>query len=312
MTSTQKLLGSSIVRYILTHSSNLYTVRAVTRNPESSKARALAALGAEVVQGDFDDEDSIRQALAGVQILFHNTDFWTTMSDDAEAAQSLTVAKVTAAEPNLEHVVLSTLSDPTTLFQGKYMHNLPYNGKFKAERMIKKEYPELWAKTTRLLVALYHSNWFLPPFSPVKTDSGQLELQNPYSPSSRIPSASPDDTGVVVDAIIRGGQKYHGRTVSIWSEWISDEEKLKVWGHVLGVKAAFKQVTPIEYQQRLESIGFPPYLAQGCLELLSMLGEGVNYVTGGEIIDARTIVDPSYHFKTWEEYVKEVNWTSIL
>lgn len=157
-----------MVRYLLQHSSYLYTVRAVTRNPDSAKAQSLAALGAEVVRGDFDDDRSIRAALSGANIIFQNTDFWTSMSEDVETAQGITIAKAAAAEPGLEHLVFSTLGDPEKLFDGKYKHNLPYNAKARIERVIKKDYPELWAKTTSLLVAMYHSNWLMPPFAPVK------------------------------------------------------------------------------------------------------------------------------------------------
>ncbi|KAK9366206.1 hypothetical protein V1509DRAFT_641872 [Lipomyces kononenkoae] len=306
------LKGSSIVRYLLKYSSNLYAVRAVTRDPESAKSRALAALGAEVVAGDFDNEDSVRNALSGANILFQNTDFWTTVSEEKEFAQGLTIAKAAAAQPNLEHVVFSALGDPEKLFDGKYKHNLPYNAKARIERAIKKDYPELWAKTTSLLVALYHSNWLMPPFAPVKVADGKFELQNPYPADAHITLTSPEETGIVVEAIIRGGDKFHGRTVSIVSEWISDEKKLQIWAQALGVEATFKQVTSLQYRQRLEAMGFPPYLAQGSQELLSMLGEGVNYISGGDIIDAKTIVDPSHHFKTWAEYAKEADWSSIL
>jgi hypothetical protein len=41
---------------------------------------------------------------------------------------------------------------------------------------------------------------------------------------------SPDETGIVVDTIIIGGKKFHGRTVSIISEFLSDERKLRIWG----------------------------------------------------------------------------------
>ena len=55
------------------------------------------------------------------------------------------------------------------------------------------------------------------------------ELLRPYDSSARIPSVSPTDTGVVVDAILKGGKTYHGKTVAIYSEWISDKEKLQTW-----------------------------------------------------------------------------------
>jgi uncharacterized protein YbjT (DUF2867 family) len=37
-------------------------VRALTRNPESDAAKKLAAEGVEVVQADFDNEESLKKA----------------------------------------------------------------------------------------------------------------------------------------------------------------------------------------------------------------------------------------------------------
>ncbi|RAR98630.1 NmrA/HSCARG family protein [Ensifer adhaerens] len=45
-------------------------VRAMTRNPQSSAAQALAAQGVEVVKGDFNDTASLDAALAGVDGVF--------------------------------------------------------------------------------------------------------------------------------------------------------------------------------------------------------------------------------------------------
>ena len=45
-------------------------VRVLTRNLESPKAKSLAARGAELVRGDFEDEPSLKTALAGVSAAF--------------------------------------------------------------------------------------------------------------------------------------------------------------------------------------------------------------------------------------------------
>ena len=57
--------GGGLVRAILADRQGPFTARAVTRDPTSEKARALAALGAEVVQGDVDDAGSLERARPG-------------------------------------------------------------------------------------------------------------------------------------------------------------------------------------------------------------------------------------------------------
>lgn len=45
-------------------------VRALVRNPSTARARAVEAMGAELVTGDLDDRDSVRRAAAGVRAVF--------------------------------------------------------------------------------------------------------------------------------------------------------------------------------------------------------------------------------------------------
>lgn len=51
----------------------------------------------------------------------------------------------------------------------------------------------------------------------------------PYPSSSRIPLASSEDSGVFVATIIAGGSKFHKKRLSMVTEFLSDEHKLKVW-----------------------------------------------------------------------------------
>ena len=57
--------GGGLARAILDDPSGGFAVRALTRNPASDKAKALADRGAEVVAADLDDEASLAEAFAG-------------------------------------------------------------------------------------------------------------------------------------------------------------------------------------------------------------------------------------------------------
>ncbi|HEX7192436.1 MAG TPA: NmrA family NAD(P)-binding protein, partial [Thermoanaerobaculia bacterium] len=47
--------GGGLVRAILADRNGGFAARAITHNPDSDKAKALAAAGAEVVQADIED-----------------------------------------------------------------------------------------------------------------------------------------------------------------------------------------------------------------------------------------------------------------
>lgn len=57
--------GGGLARAILDDPSGQFTVRAITRRPDSDAAKALADRGAEVVTADLDDEASLTKALQG-------------------------------------------------------------------------------------------------------------------------------------------------------------------------------------------------------------------------------------------------------
>ena len=59
--------GGAVARELLARG---YPVRALTRNPDQPAAQALRELGAEVVQGDFNDSASLRRAMTGVSGVF--------------------------------------------------------------------------------------------------------------------------------------------------------------------------------------------------------------------------------------------------
>jgi len=68
--------GGGLVRAILADPAGGFSARAIVRDPQSDKARALAALGAEVVAGDIDDEASLTRALQGAWGAYFVTFFW--------------------------------------------------------------------------------------------------------------------------------------------------------------------------------------------------------------------------------------------
>ena len=63
-------------RAILADPNGGFAVRAITRDPSKDKAKALAAAGAEVVQADLDDVESLKKAFAGAHGVFGVTNFW--------------------------------------------------------------------------------------------------------------------------------------------------------------------------------------------------------------------------------------------
>jgi uncharacterized protein YbjT (DUF2867 family) len=85
-----------------------HRVRAMTRKPESSAARALAALGAEIVSGDLDDADSLRRALKGAWGVYGVQNTWEA-GVEREEEQGKRLAQV-AREAEVQHYVYASVA----------------------------------------------------------------------------------------------------------------------------------------------------------------------------------------------------------
>ncbi len=68
--------GGAVVEALLARGSQAFAVRGIARNAASAKAKALAERGVEVVQADFDDVSSLREAFKGAYGAFLLTNFW--------------------------------------------------------------------------------------------------------------------------------------------------------------------------------------------------------------------------------------------
>lgn len=65
--------GGAVARELLSRG---YSVHGLTRNPNSERAQAIAALGVVMVKGDYDDPASLAAAMDGAYGVFAVTDFW--------------------------------------------------------------------------------------------------------------------------------------------------------------------------------------------------------------------------------------------
>ena len=84
-----------------------FTLRAMTRKPDSDAAKALASKGLEIVEGDLDDAASLRQALAGAWGVFGVQNTWEA-GVEKEEEQGKRLAEV-AREAGVQHFVYTSV-----------------------------------------------------------------------------------------------------------------------------------------------------------------------------------------------------------
>ena len=163
--------GGSVARHLLGRGG--YTVRCLTRNPDSEKAGALQQAGAEIVRGDLDDPASLRSALDGCQAVFGVTNFWEHFNKEYEQGRNL--MDVVAATNSVEHFVFSTLPNAKKISGGEL--DVPH-ADIKAR--LEEEARERGLPATFVHVAFYYEN-FLSYFPPQKQEDGTFALGFPQS-----------------------------------------------------------------------------------------------------------------------------------
>lgn len=97
--------GGAVARELLSRG---HIVHGLTRDPKSEEARALAALGAKMVKGDFDYPASLAAAMEGVEGVFGVTLFWP-RGYEYEVEQGKRLIDV-AQEAGVGHFVLTSVA----------------------------------------------------------------------------------------------------------------------------------------------------------------------------------------------------------
>lgn len=210
--------GGGLVRAILKDPSGQFTARAITRDVNSDKAKALAALGAEVMAGDVDDEASLQRAFQGAHGAYCVTFFWAHFSPEKERAEAAAMARAAKAT-GVKHVIWSTLEDtrervPLTdnrmpTLQGKY--KVPH---FDAKGEANGEFTRSGVPTTLLLTSFYWDNLIYFGMGPRKGPDGKLVFALPMG-HKKLPGIAAEDIGRCAYGIFQGGAEYIGKTVGI-------------------------------------------------------------------------------------------------
>ena len=248
--------GGGLVRAILGDPSSEFAVRAVTRDAGSDKAKELAKLGAEVVEANVDDVETLKKAFAGAHGAYCVTFYWEHFSPEKELSQIRAMATA-AKEAGLKHVVWSTLEDtrkwvplsdermPTLMEKYKVPH-------FDAKGEGNAVFTELGVPTTFLLTSFYWDNFIHFGMGPKKGPDGVLAITLPMG-KGKLPGIAAADIGRSAYAIFKKGPDLVGQTVGIAGEHLTGAEMAAALGRALGQEIRYNDVPPEVYR----GFGFP-------------------------------------------------------
>ena len=248
--------GGGLARAILADPEGGFAVRALTRDVNSEKAKALAQQGAEVVITDVDDPGSLKKAFAGAYGAFCVTFYWAHSSPEKELAEATSMAEA-AKQEGLQHVIWSTLED-TRKWVPLDDNRMPtLMGKYKVPHIDAKgeangAFTSAGVPVTFLLTSFYWDNFIYFGLGPKKGPDGKLYLTFPMD-DKKLPGIASEDIGKCAYGIFKRGHEFIGKKVGIAGEHLTGAEMAAAISKALGQEVHYNAVTPEKYR----GFGFP-------------------------------------------------------
>ena len=289
--------GGGLARAILNDSGNRFHVRALTRKTSSDKAAELARLGAEVVEADLDDVESLKRAFRGAYGAFCVTNFWEHFSPEKEFAQATNMA-VAAKDAGLQHVIWSTLEDtrkwvplnddrmPTLMGKYKVPH---FDAKGEADKEFTSRVP-----TTLLLTSFYWENLVYFGMGPKRGSDGVLAITMPMG-DKKLPSIAVEDIGKCASAIFKDARAYTDKTVGIAGGHLTGKEMAAGLTRAIGEEVRYDDVPPEVFR----SFGFPG--AEDIGNMFQFKRDFNEYFCGARNLDETRALNPS--LQTFDEWL---------
>jgi len=246
--------GGGLARAILNDPASEFAVRAITRDPNSDKAKELAAMGAEVVAADVDDVESLRKAFEGAHGAYCVTFFWAHFSPEKEIQQARNMAEA-ARQAGVKHVIWSTLED-TRRF-------IPLEDQSMPTLMEKYKVPHFDAKgeadaafaglpTTFLLASYYWDNMIYFGAGPRRNEDGTLTFVLPMD-DKPLPGVAAEDIGRTAYGIFKKGEEMIGKSVGVAGEHLNGAEMAAAMSKALGATVHHYPMPPADFR----ALGFP-------------------------------------------------------
>lgn len=229
-------------------------VRALVRDPGSARAKAVQALGAELVTGDLDDRDSVGRAAAGASAVFS-----VQMPDmagrgfDGEVAQAVNLIEAArdAGVPQFVHTSVSGAGQHVAWVKGRWAWMEPY---YIAKAGIQDRVREAgFAHWTLIKPGFFMEN-FRPSAEimfPRGVEGGLVTL---LKPTTRLSLVAVDDIGTAAAAAVSAPDTFDGVELELAGEVLTMTEIAATLARALGTDLTAPDLTEAE----ATAAGMPP------------------------------------------------------
>jgi uncharacterized protein YbjT (DUF2867 family) len=280
--------GGGLCEAILSDRNSEFAVRAITRDPNKDKGKALAARGAEVVQADLDNVESLKKAFAGAHAVFCVTNFWEHFSGEKEKAQAKNMAEAAKAA-GVKHVIWSSLEDTRKLMAPDDKRMPMLQEKYRVPHFDAKAEADAYFSglpATILVTSFYWDNLYMFGLAPKKDESGTYSWTFPMG-NSKLAGIAAEDIGKVAYGIFKAGPQYLGKTVGIVGENLTIAEMGDKLSKGLGIgPVKYNAVEPDTYRK----FGFPGADEMG--NMFQVYRDFEKEVTGARSVEVTRSLNP--------------------
>ncbi|MDB4912283.1 MAG: NmrA-like family protein [Gemmatimonadetes bacterium] len=193
--------GGHLVRELLARG---HSIRALTRNPESAGAAALAARGVTIVAGDFEDQGSLERAARGVDTVFAmSTPF--EGGEKTETREGINIVRAAAAV-GVSHLVYSSVAgaDRST--------GIPhFDSKFEVEKEIRRS-----GVPFTIVAPVFFMENFLADWAAAGLAQGSISIAVPAT--RRLRQIAVADIAQFAALIIERRESFLGKRIEIASD----------------------------------------------------------------------------------------------
>ncbi|MBB4631613.1 NmrA family NAD(P)-binding protein [Sphingosinicella soli] len=228
--------GGGAMRHLMNDG---WTVRAVTRDANSDKAKAAAAAGAELEIADLDDLASVRKAIEGSDAVYLAGPSLGNRWDSGQARQGIGVVDA-AVEVGIGHLV----------YQSAMVEGARGVLSVGSKRAIEERIAELDIPWTVNRPGLFMDN-FLTYF-PLQEQDGQLSIAMALPLDKPQGLVSADDIGRAAAAVLAAPDRHSGKAYDLVADIVSFGEMAEIIGD-----EADRQVTPISVPLDALAQGWP-------------------------------------------------------
>jgi uncharacterized protein YbjT (DUF2867 family) len=243
------------------HLSSLYSVRAISRDPNNPKMRDLAAKGASLARADLNDPSSLPTALKDAHTLFFMT---ATQYDGSTRAVETAQAKAVCAAAlaaGVQYIIFSSMSHPYAISGGALANVDIFDAKAEIEAYIR----SLPVQSAFVAPGSFMQNFSMqlrPRRAEATEGADEWVIMNCVRGDTLVPWIDVTETGKWVGAILAEPDKYEGKFFAAAAELASFDQAAKTLSRVTGKTVKYVQVPDEVFKSFL-----PPPIKESLCEM---------------------------------------------